>query len=143
MEPACSSRLVVRADANGLQILLNNLVDNALRFTQRGDRGDLVAGVAQGHVYQQICDNGSGVPQADRERLFDRFYRPEGTTVWGCGLGLSVVRNIAEQHEAALPITAHEWGAGTARDIALSVECRHRRKGGLAGRRNAGRYLFQ
>jgi two-component system OmpR family sensor kinase len=102
----------VQADPDGLRVLLNNLVDNALRYTQAGGRVDVVAELSAGWPVLRVCDNGPGVPPEQRERLFDRFYRPEGNAVWGAGLGLSIVRNIAHHHGAQVSLDEGAEGRG-------------------------------
>jgi two-component system OmpR family sensor kinase len=106
------ARVVVRADRDGLRVLLNNLVDNALRYTQRGGRVDLQSTVVDGRVLLRVRDNGPGVAPEHRERLFDRFFRPDGNEVWGCGLGLSIVRNIADHHRAEIRLEEADHGKG-------------------------------
>ncbi|WP_395404066.1 ATP-binding protein [Pseudoduganella sp. UC29_106] len=102
----------VQADPDGLRVLLNNLVDNALRYTQAGGRVDVVAELSEGWPVLRVCDNGPGVLPEQRERLFDRFYRPEGNAVWGAGLGLSIVRNIAHNHGAQVTLGEGVDGRG-------------------------------
>ncbi|MYN41349.1 two-component sensor histidine kinase [Duganella sp. FT109W] len=107
-----SAPLVLQAEREGLRVLLNNLVDNALRYTQRGGRVDLLTGVEQGKPFLRVRDNGPGVAPEHRARLFDRFFRPDGNEVWGCGLGLSIVRNIANHHRADIRLDDGELGKG-------------------------------
>jgi two-component system OmpR family sensor kinase len=104
--------ILVQADRDGLRVLLNNLVDNALRYTQRGGRVDLHSAVEGGRALLRIRDNGPGVAPEHRERLFDRFFRPDGNEVWGCGLGLSIVRNIADHHRAEIRLEEADHGRG-------------------------------
>jgi two-component system OmpR family sensor kinase len=111
VEPA-GGDIVLQADADGLRVLLNNLVDNAVRYTQRGGRVDLLAGTENGRAFLQVRDNGPGVKPEQRERLFDRFFRPDGNEVWGCGLGLSIVRNIADHHRAQVRLEDSVYGQG-------------------------------
>jgi two-component system OmpR family sensor kinase len=107
-----SAPLVLQAEREGLRVLLNNLVDNALRYTQRGGRVDLLTGMEQGKPFLRVRDNGPGVAPEHRARLFDRFFRPDGNEVWGCGLGLSIVRNIASHHHADIRLDDGEHGKG-------------------------------
>jgi two-component system OmpR family sensor kinase len=104
--------LLIEGDREGLRVLLNNLVDNALRYTQRGGRVDLQSMREQGRVLLRVKDNGPGVAREHRARLFDRFFRPDGNQVWGCGLGLSIVRNIADHHGAEVRLGDGDDGRG-------------------------------
>jgi two-component system OmpR family sensor kinase len=104
--------LLVAARAEGLAVMLSNLVDNALRYTQDGGRVDVSAGLREGRPYLRVADNGPGVPAPDCERLFDRFYRPDGNAVWGCGLGMSIVKSVADNHGAAIELASNADGRG-------------------------------
>lgn len=87
--------------------LLNNLVDNALRYTPRG--GHITVRVqAQGDQgVLEVEDSGPGIAPEERERVFDRFYRVLGTLSDGSGLGLAIVREIAQKHQATVVVTDH------------------------------------
>lgn len=106
------AQVLVEGDPDGLQVLLNNLVDNALRYTQAGGTVDLQAAQQDGRALLRVRDNGPGVPEQHRARLFDRFYRPDGNDAWGCGLGLSIVRNIADHHRAEIELAESGEGRG-------------------------------
>lgn len=99
--------LWVPGHPEGLSVMLTNLVDNAVRYTQAGGQVDVSAGMERGRAYLRVADNGPGVPEAERARLFDRFYRPDGNTVWGCGLGLSIVRNVVDGHGADIELSSN------------------------------------
>ena len=87
-----------------LRELLGNLIDNALRYTPPG--GTVTARVLRdgAEVVLEVEDTGHGIPEAERARVFDRFYRVLGTRAEGSGLGLAIVREIAEQHDARVSI---------------------------------------
>ncbi|HEV7817348.1 MAG TPA: ATP-binding protein [Janthinobacterium sp.] len=109
---AASSAISVNGDPDGLGVLLNNLVDNALRYTQSGGQVDVCAGMHDGRPVLCVSDNGPGVPLRERERLFDRFYRPDGNAVWGCGLGMAIVKNVADLHGAKVVLADGLSGRG-------------------------------
>lgn len=77
--------------------VVKNLVDNAIRYTPEGGRVDLSVGVSDGKAELRIQDNGPGIPLAERERVFDPFYRTLGSGQIGSGLGLSIVQTIAHR----------------------------------------------
>jgi len=83
-----------------LREMINNLLDNALRYTPEG--GFVTARVSRNSdmVVLEIEDSGIGISSEDASRVFDRFYRAEGTGVEGSGLGLAIVREIAQLHRA-------------------------------------------
>jgi two-component system OmpR family sensor kinase len=97
----------VDGDPDSLRVLLNNLVDNALRYTQPGGRVDLEAAYEDGRPVLRVRDNGPGVPPEARARLFDRFFRAGGDGE-GCGLGLSIVRNIVRHHQAEVALDSND-----------------------------------
>jgi two-component system OmpR family sensor kinase len=77
--------------------VVKNLVDNAIRYTPEGGQVDLSVGVSQGKAELRIQDNGPGIPLAERDRVFDPFYRTLGSEQIGSGLGLSIVQTIAHR----------------------------------------------
>jgi two-component system OmpR family sensor kinase len=107
---------VVEGDAETLRILINNLVDNAIRYTPPGGRVDVTvdveegAGGAGGTAVLTVRDTGPGIPPEELGRVFDRFYRVAGTGVEGSGLGLAIVRQIADQHHATVSLDNAEPG---------------------------------
>ena len=86
--------------------LIRNLVDNALLYTPAG--GTITVRIVE-DPFGQVCvlqveDSGPGIAEAEREQVFQPFYRALGTNVDGSGLGLAIVREIAQQHEAELTL---------------------------------------
>jgi len=84
--------------------LLKNLLDNALRYTPRGGAVTVRVTRRGPSAFLEVEDTGPGIPEGERQRVFDRFYRILGTNVDGSGLGLAIVREIAEQHGALVRI---------------------------------------
>ncbi|WP_421883764.1 ATP-binding protein [Methylibium sp.] len=110
--------VMVHGDANQLTVLLNNLVENALRYTPpAGGVVDVTAGLQDGRPLLRVVDNGPGVAESERERVFDRFYRCEAAQSQsgdgsGSGLGLAIVRAIAERHGAVVTLQVPGGGQG-------------------------------
>jgi len=103
---------LVSGDEECLQILLRNLIDNAVRYTPAGGRVD-VSVLGEGNAVRLVVsDDGPGIPEAERTRVFDRFYRGLGTAEPGSGLGLAIVRRIADRHGAAIRLADAEAGRG-------------------------------
>lgn len=90
-----------------LRELLSNLIDNAIRYTPKGHSVTVRTSLNkdQGLAILEVEDNGRGIPESEREHIFERFYRILGSNVQGSGLGLSIVREIAQQHNAQIEIT--------------------------------------
>ncbi|MEO7760728.1 MAG: ATP-binding protein [Casimicrobiaceae bacterium] len=80
-----------------LMAVVKNLVDNAIRYTPEGGQVDLAVSVAYGYAMLQIKDSGPGIPTHERDRVFDPFYRTLGSDQAGSGLGLSIVKAIADR----------------------------------------------
>lgn len=96
--------ITVAGDAQQLTILLNNLVDNALRHTP-GGKVDVSAALRGHRPCLSVADTGPGIPAAERERVFDRFYRSaDAPPSTGSGLGLAIVRAVAQRHGAAVTL---------------------------------------
>ncbi len=97
---------LVMADADALQIMLRNLLDNALRYTPEGGQVELAIATQPEALVLSVDDSGPGIPPDERERAFQRFYRGQrnagdGT---GSGLGLAIVANIAARHGAGVTL---------------------------------------
>ena len=107
---------IVQGDIDALRILLANLVGNALRYTPAGGRVDVACGLSEEGVFLEVVDTGPGVPESERDRVFDRFYRRSNEGIAadggksGSGLGLSIVRTIADRHGAAVSLSESESG---------------------------------
>ncbi len=106
---------LVSGDPAALRTMLANLIDNAIRYTPRGGRVDLSARIDGGAASLEVADTGPGIPLTDRERVFGRFVRLPGAGEGGSGLGLSIVRAIAERHGAAVSLSDTPGGGLTAR----------------------------
>ncbi len=81
-----------------LQEVFSNLIDNALRHTPRGGSVTVRCGADDAGAWLAVEDSGAGIPEADREKVFERFYQSPGGSSRGSGLGLAIVREIARQH---------------------------------------------
>jgi two-component system OmpR family sensor kinase len=106
------AELIVHGEREGLTALLSNLVDNALRYTQRGGRVDVSALRSTEGFVLEVTDNGPGIAPQERERVFDRFYRRADSDVPGSGLGLAIVRSIAQRHQAHVHLLSGPGGTG-------------------------------
>jgi len=105
----------IAGDPIQLEILLGNLVENALRYTQRDGVVDVIATVIDGDPALQVIDNGPGVPEAERVRVFDRFYRSPRTQALaeaGSGLGMAIVKAVADRYGARVSLHTGRGGSG-------------------------------
>jgi two-component system OmpR family sensor kinase len=102
----------VQGDPATLAILLANLVDNAIRYTERGGRIDVAVDADANAATLSVADTGPGIPAEERERVFDRFYRGATSEASGSGLGLSIVKRIADAHRATIALDDPPEGSG-------------------------------
>ena len=104
---------MVRADSDRIEEVVINLLDNALKFTPEGGTIVLESAVEDGLVLVTVRDNGPGVPEADRERVFERFFTADRahTSGKGTGLGLSISQKIIEMHGQSIRLLDTEEGA--------------------------------
>jgi two-component system sensor histidine kinase TctE len=103
----------IKADPSLIDDLLSNLVDNALKYTPPGGCVTVSAGDEHGKAYLTIEDTGPGIPEAERQRVRQRFYRMPNSPGHGSGLGLAIVDEIAQIHDASVEIGPGANGAGT------------------------------
>jgi two-component system sensor histidine kinase TctE len=103
----------VSGDARLLEDVLGNLLDNAVKYTPAGGHVTVRSGVAAGRPYLEVEDDGPGIPEGERARVRERFYRPAGTNAPGCGLGLAIVDEIARLHRAQFLIESAQGGVGS------------------------------
>jgi signal transduction histidine kinase len=94
----------IRANADDLRILFNNLLDNAIRYTPEGGCIDVSIVVSAQEVTVEIADDGPGIPESLLPRVFDRFFRVAGQDTEGSGIGLAIVSAIAKQESAEVAL---------------------------------------
>lgn len=92
----------VRGQPEPLQILLRNLLDNAVKYAPAGSRVDLSIFQDGAGACLVVEDGGPGIAEGERGRVFDRFYRIAGSSAAGSGLGLAIVKTIAARHGASV-----------------------------------------
>lgn len=112
---------VVLGDPTLLAVLLRNLIDNAIRYAPAGGAVDVTVARAPGGITLRVADNGPGIPELERARVFDRFYRVLGSTEDGSGLGLSIVQRIADLHHAAIRLLQGPGGHGLVVEVLFPV----------------------
>lgn len=96
--------LPLKGQPAALASLVRNLVDNALRHSPAGSRVQVWTGRVDGAPVLRVDDAGPGLPPAERQRVFDRFYRRAGEGVSGSGLGLAIVDAVAQRHGAKVTL---------------------------------------
>jgi two-component system OmpR family sensor kinase len=96
--------VTLTGDAASLRTMLDNLADNAVKYTPQGGRVDLAVFREGDDAVIEVKDSGPGIPAEERERVFDRFYRVAGNAQTGSGLGLAIARRIAVAHRGSIQL---------------------------------------
>ncbi len=100
-------------------IAIGNLLDNAIRYSPARTSVTVVVAREQGVAVARVRDQGPGIPAAERERALQRFTRLEAEGTEGSGLGLSIVRRVAELHGGTLRLGDGPGGTGLEAALAL------------------------
>jgi two-component system, OmpR family, sensor histidine kinase QseC len=110
VNPDCKPTMIGNATAIG--ILIRNLVDNAIRYSE--EDGDVKINISEqkDHVVLRVIDNGPGIPEELRERVFERFFRVIGNKSPGSGLGLGIVQQIVKLHHGNIDLLTAPSGKG-------------------------------
>jgi two-component system, OmpR family, sensor kinase len=103
--------VTARLNPDQLRLVLDNLVDNAVRYTTPGGRVDVSVRKAEGTAVIDVSDTGPGIPVAELENVFGRFYRV-GTDAEGSGLGLAIARAAAERCRSSIELCNRARGTG-------------------------------
>lgn len=110
LELAGGSNTTIRGMRASLEIMLRNLLDNAIRYTPQQGQVRIAIAHHGDEVIVSVEDSGPGIPAEERERIFERFYRLAGQEISGSGLGLSIVRRIAALHHATVALEESSLG---------------------------------
>lgn len=122
LKAAADKPAVAIANEDALRLLMNNLCDNAMRYTPADGHIEIRTYIRASKAFIEVCDDGPGVPETERERIFERSYRAEGTkTIPGTGLGLAIVRRVAELHGGTPSLDAGLNGKGVCFRISFPV----------------------
>jgi len=130
--------LAVAGDRRQLTSALYNLLDNAVKYSDRGDSVEVRAVLHGMRVSIEVQDHGIGIPKPDLERVFERFYRVDqarSRTTGGTGLGLAIVRHVAANHDGDLQVDSR-LGEGSTFSLSLPRSVAPDQKVGVARRSN-------
>lgn len=125
-EPEEALPLIV-GDRSRLEQVMTNILGNAIKYTPDGGFIRVSAGTEGDNVWMEVSDNGIGIPEKDRERIFERFYRVDkarSRESGGTGLGLSIAREIVQRHHGTLALANHV-GPGTTIRLTLPIAQGH------------------
>ncbi len=122
--PDQTTGIEVTADSEKLTEVLLNLLDNALKYTEDGGTVEVTVEAGDGMAVIRVLDTGLGIPPADLERIFERFYRVDrarSRALGGTGLGLSIVKHIVEAHGGTVAVDSR-LGRGSTFTVRLPLE---------------------
>lgn len=114
----------VLGDAHRLQQVLDNLMNNAFKYTRPGGWVKIAVQSDEKYVTVRVEDNGIGIPVEDQPKIFERFYRvqsPETKEITGTGLGLAIVKSIIEKHQGHIRVRSHP-GKGSIFTFVLAAQ---------------------
>jgi len=115
---------LIEADPALLQQALHNLVDNAIKYSEPGDKVNVKTEVRQNRLVFIVSDNGIGIPPLDQPRVFEKFYRGAQTgskRLRGTGLGLTIVKSIADRHGGEVWLNS-QLGKGSTFYLAIPIQ---------------------
>jgi signal transduction histidine kinase len=97
----------VNADPIRLRQVLSNLVDNAIKYSRKGQRVTVAAREFEGHTELSVTDEGVGIPPGEQSKIWDRLYRGDRSrSQRGLGLGLSLVKAMVEAHGGSVSVSS-------------------------------------
>lgn len=120
LELLADDEIIVSGNPGLLRVLLRNLLDNSIRYGKPGTLVQTALTCDAGAVCLSVSDNGPGIAESELDKVMERFYRPLGTMADGSGLGLSIVKRIAEVHGASMQLSAGSKGQGLRVEIRFS-----------------------
>lgn len=124
---AAAQPLTVLGHLDTLDVMLRNLIDNALRYTPAGGAVEVSSYETSEAICLAVRDSGCGIPAGERQRVFDRFYRIAGSASFGSGLGLSIVQRVIKEHGAEVVVESGLNGQGTGFVVRFSAAGSRRR----------------
>ncbi len=114
---------LIVGDRSRLEQVMMNVIGNAIKYTPDGGHIRISAGSTENDVWMEVWDDGIGIPEKDRDRIFDRFYRVDkarSRESGGTGLGLSIARELVLRHNGTIALAPHE-GPGTTIRLTLPI----------------------
>ena len=125
----------INGDVIALETLVSNLLGNAIKYTQHNGQIIVHTWLRGNIVLLEVMDNGPGIPIKQRERVFDRFYRLHGdrhdSGTPGCGLGLSIAKQVVDLHQANIQLTQSSFESGLLVTVKFNAEKKGEKNNGF------------
>jgi len=134
LELACAGEVPVLGERESLVSMVDNLVDNAIKYSPRRTVVKVQVAREQGHAVLRVADQGPGIPPGLRERVFDRFFRSPGQTQSGSGLGLAIVKSVVDKHGGTVALETGAGGRGLLAVVRLPLAVEGQEQPMLEGR---------
>jgi signal transduction histidine kinase len=116
-----SQELLFAVNPAGFVSIVDNLIDNAIRYASRGGSVQVVISLSDVGLTLTVLDDGPGIAPLERERVFERFYRVPGTLASGTGLGLAIVQKLVQAHNASIAFVEGLNGRGIGVEINMPM----------------------
>lgn len=110
-----------KIDDGLMEIVLYGIISNAVRYTPPGSEVQVSVGFDDDQLHITISDNGKGIPEEERQQVFEKFYRRSSSGTGGTGLGLSIAKGIVEAHKGEIRLTGSPAG-GAEFNVILPAE---------------------
>jgi len=114
----------LQADPDAMIRAVLNLLSNAMKYSGKSREIEVRLGVRRNFAVIKVRDHGFGLPEEEQEQIFDKFYRapqPDGESVPGTGLGLTLVKHVAEEHGGGIEVKSRP-GEGSTFSIVLPLD---------------------
>ncbi len=110
-----TNSIVVPVDRTAVAQCIQNLIDNAIKYSPKDSPVTVCAGRENGEIFLEVNDQGPGIPESDREKIFEQFYRTKNSDIYnvkGVGIGLALVKQIMEKHGGRIAVKS-QLGEGS------------------------------
>jgi signal transduction histidine kinase len=123
IDMSTTSAHLVNVDPESLISVIDNVLDNAIRYTPNGEKITITIHSDKTYVVLSIADSGIGIPVEHQEKVFERFFRVPGTEQYGSGLGLAIVKQVMTLHLGEVTLSAGLEGRGLTVCLKLPCKC--------------------
>ena len=107
------TEIIINGDKILLQLAINNLLDNAIKYSEKDDVVLVKISKANRKVNLKVIDQGVGIKDSEKKRIFEKYFRGSGMQAKGTGLGLYLTREIIKQHHGIISFRNNEYGGST------------------------------